>query len=133
MRRTLGLTLVLLLSSVGPVSAHHSGAMFDRAKMVTLQGVVKEYQFTNPHAWIEVMVTDKGKTTQWGVEAEGPRLMRRLGLVPSTLKPGDKVTVRAHPLRDGRPGGSFVDIVLANGKTITAQRLFPQSARPPAS
>jgi len=119
-----------LLGLAAPASAHHSGAMFDRSKTVVLKGVIKEYQFTNPHSWIEVMVTDKGKTTQWGIEGESPRPMRRLGLVPSVLKPGDKVTVRAHPLRDGRPGGSFIDIVLADGRTISAQHMFKPPAKP---
>jgi hypothetical protein len=115
-----------------PAAAHHSGAMFDRAQTVTLKGTVKEYQYTNPHSWIELMVTADGKTTQWGVECEGPGVMRRLGLTPSVLKPGDAVTLRAHPLRDGRPGGSFVDIVLPDGKTIAASQFAPAAAQPAA-
>lgn len=101
--------------------AHHSGAMFDRAKTVTLVGTVKEYQFRNPHVWIEMLVPGKdGKDVQWSIEGEGPSGMARMGLSPKTLKTGDKVTVHAHPLRDGRNGGSFIDLKLPDGKVISA-------------
>jgi hypothetical protein len=125
MRKLAILAAAGLCAAALPATAHHSGAMFDRAQTITLKGTVKEYQYTNPHSWIEVMVTADGKTIQWGVECEGPGVMRRLGLTPSVLKPGDAVTIRAHPLRDGRPGGSFVDIVLPDGKTIAANQFAP--------
>lgn len=101
------------------VLAHHSGAMFDRTQTVELTGVIKQYQFTNPHVWIEVLVPgENGPDVQWSIEGEGPAIMARMGLGPSVLKAGDKVKLRAHPLRDGRTGGSFIDITLADGKVI---------------
>lgn len=120
---------VLVLGGLSTaVLAHHSGAMFDQAKSVTLVGTVKEYQFTHPHVWIEVMVPDaKGKAVQWSIEGEGPVIMARLGLKPKVLKAGDKVTLRAHPLRDGRPGGSFISMTLADGQ------VFGMPRRPPAN
>ena len=130
MGRSLGLACVVVLAAVGPAFAHHSGAMFDREKSVALVGEIKEYQFQNPHVWIEVMVPASGKkaATQWGIEGEGPSLMVRMGLTRANLKPGDKVTIHAHPLRDGRPGGSLMDITLADGRTFTAGR--PAGAGP---
>jgi uncharacterized Zn-finger protein len=123
----------LVLSVLATLAfAHHSGAMFDQAKSVTLAGTVKEYQFTHPHVWIEVMVPDaKGKAVQWSVEGEGPTIMARLGLKPRVLKAGDKITLRAHPLRDGRPGGSFISITLADGQVVGTPRRPP--AAPPAT
>ncbi len=120
--------LLLLPALLSPhsVGAHHSGAMFDRSKTVTLAGTIKEYQFTNPHVWIEVMVpAKKGGAVQWSIEGESPALMSRLGLKPGALKAGDKVTVKTHPLRDGRSGGSFVSIELADGKVISAHIRAP--------
>jgi len=117
-------TLALIAALVGGSAlAHHSGAMFDRTKKVELAGTVKQYQFANPHVWIELMVPAKdGKAVQWSIEGEGPPIMARMGLGPSVLKAGDKVTIQAHPLRDGRTGGSFIAITLADGKVVTSVR-----------
>jgi hypothetical protein len=123
--------LGLSLCAVAAIAtAHHSGAMFDQAKTVTLAGTIKEYQFTNPHVWIEMMVVDaKGKLVQWSIEGEGPSLMARMGLKPKALQPGDKVTLKTHPLRDGRPGGSFITLTLADGRVIG---MPPRAAAAPA-
>ncbi len=125
MQRLIGFVAAMVLCAGAPVLAHHSGAMFDRAQSVTVTGTIKQYQFTNPHVWIELVVPGKeGHEVQWSIEGEGPSIMARMGLGPSVLKVGDKVTIRAHPLRDGRPGGSFIAITLASGKVIAPpQRL----------
>jgi hypothetical protein len=120
MQRTLALIAALLTASA---HAHHSGAMFDRTRKVDLAGTVKEYQFANPHVWIELMVPGKdGKQVQWSIEGEGPPIMARLGVSPRTLKPGDRIKIQAHPLRDGRTGGSFITITLADGRVVTSVR-----------
>lgn len=123
MQKLFGFLAMVVLWSSAPVLAHHSGAMFDRTKTVELSGTIKQYQFANPHVWIEVVVPGtKGRNVapvQWSIEGEGPAIMARMGLGPSVLKAGDKVTIKAHPLRDGRPGGSFISITLPNGKVIT--------------
>jgi hypothetical protein len=125
-----------LLALAGTSAAHHSGAMFDRSQTVTLVGTVKEYQFTNPHVWIEVLVPGKdGAPVQWSIEGEAPLGMARMGLKPKTLKAGDAITIKAHPLRDGRTGGSFISVVLSDGTTIGMGALGsppPQQAAPPA-
>ncbi len=124
MRRGLFGLVATLMACVTPALAHHSAAMFDRTKTVELVGTVKEYQFANPHVWIEVIVTgDDGKVVQWSIEGEGPAMMARMGLGPTVLKTGDKITMRAHPLRDGRPGGSFIAVTLEDGKVIETMRL----------
>jgi hypothetical protein len=125
--RWLGLFVSLAVCAGGAAVAHHSSAMFDRTRTVDLAGTVKQYQFSNPHVWIEMIVPAKGgHEAQWSIEGEAPMIMARMGLGPTRLKVGDKITVRAHPLRDGRPGGSFIAITLANGSTITSTQLRPK-------
>jgi hypothetical protein len=86
---------------------------------VTLTGVVKEFQWNNPHAWIQVMVVDdKGRQTEWGVECGSPNMMARTGWKRSTLKAGDKIVAVVNPLKDGRPNGSLVTVTLADGKVL---------------
>jgi hypothetical protein len=123
------LPMAMVLCGGLPALAHHSGAMFDRTKTVELVGTIKEYQFSNPHVWIEVWVppSAKGKKAaadpvQWSIEGEGPAIMARIGLGPSVLKAGDKVTIKAHPLRDGRSGGSLISITLADGRVLPPPR-----------
>jgi hypothetical protein len=116
--------------AAAPALAHHSSAMFDATKTVTVTGEVKQYQFVQPHTWIDVNVKDAtGKETLWSIEGGATGQMRNIGLPPSALKPGDKVTVTAHPLRDGRPAGAFVSIVMPDGRTLSA-RAQPQTPPP---
>jgi hypothetical protein len=100
-----------------PASAHHSGAMFDRSKVITLTGTIKQYDYTMPHTWVRLIVEQDGKQVEWDVEGGNPMRMKQVNLVPGVLNAGDKVTIRIHPLRDGRNGGSFIDVVLPNGET----------------
>lgn len=110
-----------LLMAAGSALAHHSGAMFDRSKTIVLEGTLKEYRFIAPHSWISVIaVADgKGKAERWDVEAATASRMKAQGITPERLKVGDKVTLRIHPLRDGRKGGSLIDITLADGTKMT--------------
>jgi len=105
----------LLLASA-PAYVHHSGAMFDSAREQTIQGTVTEFNWTNPHSSFKVDVAGAdGKTETWAIEMNSPQNLIREGWKRSTIKSGDKVTVVVHPLRDGKPGGSYVSILLANG------------------
>jgi len=90
----------------------------DEVKEIT--GTVKEFQFTNPHTWIQVMVETKpGEARQeWSVEWGSPNQLGRRGIRPSTFKPGATVTIRMHPMRDGSPAGGFVGAKFADGSTV---------------
>jgi len=114
----LGITAALALSATA-ASAHHSFAMFDLGKDVTVDAVIKEVQFTNPHVWLQILIKDdKGTETEWSIESGAPGMMLRNGWKPSTLKSGDKVTLTLHPLRDGKPGGSLVKVIVPDGRTL---------------
>jgi hypothetical protein len=107
---------ISLAFAAGSIQAHHSAAMFDMSKTVTLQGTVKEFQYTNPHSWLQVLVASPdGKTVEWGFETEGPSTLLRVGIKLKTFQPGDKVTIVAHPMRDGRPAGAWVSATKADG------------------
>lgn len=112
----------MLAAAVGaPALAHHSYAMFDAQQNKQLDGTVQAFKWTNPHSYIEVLVTDdKGQTQTWGVECGSPAQMVRAGWKSTSLKPGDHVVVTVHPLRDGTPGGSFVQVQTADGKVLKA-------------
>jgi len=102
-----------------PANAHHSFASFDRTREVTLRGVVKDFQWTNPHAWIQIVVTDEqGHEVEWGAECGSPNMLARTGWKKSTLAPGDAVTAVVNPLLDGRTNGALVTITLADGTVL---------------
>jgi hypothetical protein len=110
---------VVVLLAAAPALAHHSYAAFDRDKKVTLTGVVKEFQWNNPHAWIQVMVADdKGRQVEWGIECGSPNMMARTGWKSTTLKAGDKIVAVVNPLKDGRPNASLVTVTLSDGKVL---------------
>ncbi len=109
--------LMLGLSSL-PAVAHHSAAMFDDTRLVEVSGVVKEFQYTNPHSWLIIDVTnDDGSVTTWGFEAEGPSSLMRAGIRRSDLPAGTPITIRGNPMKDGRPAAAWVDAVV-NGQTL---------------
>ena len=108
--------LVVLIMGKGVVG-HHSGAMFDDKKTVTLTGVVVEFQYTNPHSWLKVDVKGRdGKVVTWGFEAEGPTTLMMMQVRRSDFAPGTKVTISGHPMKDGRPAAAWVKAVRADGK-----------------
>jgi hypothetical protein len=107
------------LTVAAPALAHHSAAMFDDAKVLELKGTVKELQWANPHIWLQVIVDEKGKKTEWSLEGGSPNSLSRQGWRATTFKPGDVVTVRLNPMKDGTPAGSFIGAKFdADGKTI---------------
>jgi hypothetical protein len=113
-------TLLLIAALALPALAHHSMAGFDRTKTVSMSGTVKQFKWANPHAWIELEVPDgKGGTSSWNVEMTSPAVLIRAGWKSSVVKPGDKVTVQAHPQISGEPGGIFVSLTLPDGRTLT--------------
>jgi hypothetical protein len=108
---------------VGAVShtavAHHSTAMFESDTRVTLSGTVTDFQWTNPHAWIQVTVAGAdGKPAEWSFECGSPNTLSRQGWKPSTLKPGDSVTIVANPMKDGTSAGLMYTVTLADGRVL---------------
>jgi hypothetical protein len=120
MRILRGLVVVGALVPMVAAHAHHSMAMFDREKTVELDGTVKDFQWTNPHSWLDVAVVDpKGETVVWGIEMQSLNVLGHIGWKPTTVKPGDKIKVTVHPLRNGDPGGMLGDLTLADGRVLS--------------
>ena len=112
------ITLLALRSDV-TVQAHHSHAMFDLTKEVTLTGTINKVAFRNPHVMVFLDVKGPdGQMVSWTVEMSTVENEQRRGLFPSMLKPGDVITVKLNPLRDGRPGGNYTSLTTADGKTF---------------
>ena len=101
-----------------PAAAHHSFAMFDQRKVMTLEGTVNQFQWTNPHAFIELDVASGGRAQRWAIELNSPNNLTRQGWRRSSLKAGDRVTVRIAPLRNGHPGGLFLDLRKPDGTVL---------------
>lgn len=121
----------------GPALPHHSYAMFQMTEM-KIEGTVKDFEWTNPHVFIEVMTDGAGgSTTEWSIEATGPGQLSRQGWKFSSLKPGDKVKVALAPLRNGTTGGGLIYLLKADGTRLDGgplARLDPdpsQSQQPP--
>ena len=110
----LGLTL-----ATTPVDAHHSFAMFDQSQQLALKGTVREFQWTNPHAWIHLDVPNaNGVKDTWQVELNSPNNLKRQGWKSTSVKAGDQVTLVLNPLKDGSKGGLFVSITLPDGSVL---------------
>ncbi len=114
-----------LLTTI-PALAHHSTAMFDLKKVITIEGIVKEFQYTNPHSWLLIDVTDEnGKVTTWGFIAEGPSTLMRAGIRKSDLSPGTEVTIKGNPMSDGRPAATWIELTRhKDGKVINPRTGF---------
>ena len=124
----LAVSIAALAGAAAPALAHHSGSMFDPTKTVTLEGTVKEFQYTNPHSWLEIVVVGPdGKPVEWGFESEGPSTLLRAGIKAKSFMPGEKVTVVCHPMKDGRSAGSLMTVTKADG-TVLSPRARPQVA-----
>jgi hypothetical protein len=121
-KRLTGLLAILI---VAPCAAHHSMAMFDFQKPVTLRGTVKELQWTNPHCFLEVLTAATGGATEWSLEMHSPQTMYRMGWRPGSFSPGDKVTVTMAPTRDGSHGGSLMVATDAGGKVLATTKAAP--------
>lgn len=112
------LPAVAVLAIAAPASAHHAFNMFALDQVVTMTATVKDYQFKMPHVWIYVVSAAPKGAEEWGLEAHSPNLVARKGWNINTLKPGDKVTFRMHPMKDGSKAGSLIDMTLADGRNL---------------
>jgi len=125
-------TVIALLLAGAQALPHHSFAMFDQSKRVTLKGTVSEFQWTNPHAFIELDVTGADANAgHWQVELNSPNNLKRQGWKSSSLKPGDAVELTLFPLRDmsEHKGGLFVTVTTADG-TVLSEAAFAGNRGP---
>ncbi len=126
-------SLFALLAVASSAWAHHSFAMFDLDKEVTLEGAVKDVQWANPHVWLEVDVADgNGGTTKWSFEMGTTGMLTRAGWKSSTLKVGDRVKVVCNPLRSGDPSGRLVTVTLPDGRVLGPGGPAPLPPKPAA-
>ena len=110
----------LMATMAAPAFAHHSGAMFDSDKEITLSGTVREFQYTNPHSWIQLVVPGtEGRSTEWSIEAAAPIVLLRAGIKKTAFLPGEKVAIRVHPMKDGSAGGSLIDAKKEDGTIVS--------------
>jgi hypothetical protein len=114
--RALCAALLLMLAPLA--LGHHSFAMFDQTRLVTLRGTLRELQWTNPHAFLHVVVRDAAGEVEWHVELNSPNNLRRQGWDPRRIKAGEPITVEINPLRDGAHGGLFVSAKLSDGTVL---------------
>ncbi len=114
---------VALALAAGGAQAHHSFAMFDLTKEVTVSGTVRQFQWTNPHAYIQLVAKDaSGRDVEWSMEMGAPMYLYARGWRPRTLRAGMRINVKLNPLRNGRPGGVVRDVTDAAGKPIGTNR-----------
>ena len=117
--KVVSLTASAVAAFTMPALAHHSFSMFDAQQTITLEGTVKEFEWTNPHAWLRVMVNDEsGKSVLWALELSSPSRLVTMGMRADSVRPGDAVSVTFHPMKNGARGGQFLQAVLPGGKKV---------------
>lgn len=132
MRKSQTATVLLGLLAMTSAGAHHSFAMFDQTQRVTLKGTVSEFQWTNPHAFIQLAVTSAaGVREEWSIELNSPNNLKRQGWSSASLKAGDQVTLVTYPLRDmaAHKGGLFIEVTKADG-TVLKEAAFAGARGP---
>ena len=112
-----GILALFLFSQIG--LSHHSSSGIDQKGSVTVSGTVKEFRWGNPHSWIELEVVNaQGVTELWNFEMNPPLYLVKEGFTRFSLKPGDNIDVTAKPFFDGRPGGIYMSVKLADGTVL---------------
>jgi hypothetical protein len=118
-RLAASLTLAAAAAALAaPAFAHHSAAMFDNGKTVTITGAVKAFKWVNPHASIEVVSMEGGTQKVWAIECSTPNILVRRGWSIHSLKPGDMVTLQAHPMRDGGQAALAMTVTTPGGAVL---------------
>ncbi len=121
MRAAAGIALMatgLATGSAGPAGAHHSHAMFDMTREVSITGIVTNYSYRNPHVFLYLDVEgDNDEVVSWAVEMSNIGNTQRRGIYASTFRVGDVVTVTLNPLTNGRHGGNYTSVTAADGTT----------------
>jgi hypothetical protein len=113
--------IALLSLGATCATAHHSYSKFDMARTLKLEGTVREFQWTNPHVWIQLVVKESatGREVEWSIESDSPNMLKRRGWTRSSLQPGDKVVAVVHPSKLDLNGNSgALESVTVNGQAI---------------
>ncbi|MEM7503417.1 MAG: DUF6152 family protein [Pseudomonadota bacterium] len=119
MRERIGFAAIAaLLTYSATATGHHSSAMFDKSVVREVTATVREFQWTNPHVWIQILIEEDGEMLEWSIEGGGPNSLFRRGWRPNSFAPGDTIDIKFNPMRDGSAAGGFVGAKLANGETL---------------
>ena len=124
---------LLIAAAANPLFAHHANAVFDITKTVTVKGTVTDWFWANPHCLLRFDVTDEnGQVSHWVGETQAPINMIGKGWRRDSFKPGDELTVSLRPLKNGKPGGSVLNVTLANGKVLetASENIYKPGASP---
>lgn len=116
--KAIGAALCLAVLAPLPLAAHHSFAMFDNRREVWLEGRVKQFQWTNPHTFIQLEVPTADRIVEWSLEGGSPNIMSRNGWRRLSLVPGEPVRILIYPLRSGQPGGTFLEVHKNDGTVL---------------
>ncbi len=118
--KAFGLAAIAAGLFAGQALAHHSFAMFDHDKTISISGTLKEFEFTNPHAWLHIVTVDEktGRNVEWAFEMGSVGQIAAQGWKADSVKPGDKITITGHPLKDGSRGGQYRSVKFEDGRTI---------------
>jgi hypothetical protein len=112
------LVLCLLLGA-GSAVAHHSFAMYDNDHQIKMVGTVEQFQWTNPHVYIELQVADAdGTEKHWTIECANPGILNRAGWKFNMIKRADKLTVIVAPLHTGETGALLKEVTLPDGRVF---------------
>ena len=123
MKRVLALIVFALSAVSAPADAHHSLAQYIQTRGEVVIGRVKEFAWTNPHTALVIMVRGAdGTMAEWTFEGVSPSRLAIAGFKKDTMMPGDPVSVVFNPRRDGKPGGMFFAVTLADGRTLKLDR-----------
>jgi uncharacterized protein DUF6152 len=118
-RRTGMWSIAVVIAMIAPALAHHSFAVYDHTRTITIHGTVTKFQWTNPHGFIELDVPQSdGTVKHYTVELTSINMMQRVGWRSNMIKPGDKVQIVGAPLLSGEPVALGLEVVLADGKTM---------------
>ncbi len=131
--KTSCLALAAAILAGAPAFAHHAAVMFDFSEQnrKKIQGVVKEFQWTNPHSWIVLVVKNgSGQTEEWNFEGMSPSYLSRHGWTKRTLAPGAEIGMNFAPMKDGRKGGFTINVIMPDG-SVLQELPVPGDAPPP--
>jgi len=118
--KVVAISILAVVVFWGTAQAHHSFSMFDKEKMITVSGTLKEFEWTNPHCWLHLVATDPatGKNAEWAFEMGSITQIAAQGWKVDSVKPGDKITISGHPLKDGSRGGQYRSVKLSDGRSF---------------